>query len=286
MKLLRKLKPLLGCIALTSLVLGPTSRAKSQVLPMSDSVGKAVSHTGGLVLLDCYYNNEWRKDSTGNLVRYHYLWQDTTNSGYSQLAAIITQAGAAVDTLCQAPAPGALERATIYIIVDPDTPQETQSPNYLEEPAIGVIADWVRAGGVLVLMGNDKGNAEFEHFNQLAERFGIHFNEDSRNKVVGDDFQTGTFDKFPEHPLFVGVKRIFIKEMSTLRVQESATVVFSEGGDDLMAFSKVDKGAVFAVGDPWFYNEYMDQRRLPPGYDNARAADNLFRWLLQYTSRR
>jgi unsaturated rhamnogalacturonyl hydrolase len=284
MKLLRKLKPLLGCIALTSAMLGPTHQAKSQVPPMSDSVGKAGSRTGGLVLLDCYYNNEWRKDSTGNLVRYHYLWQDTTNSGYSQLAAIITKAGAAVDTLCQAPTSGALERATIYIIVDPDTPQETQSPNYLEEPAIGVIVDWVHAGGVLVLMGNDKGNAEFEHFNQLAERFGIHFNEDSRNKVVSDNFRTGTFDRFPDHPLFNGVRRVLIKEMSTLRVQEPATVVFSEGVDDLMAFSKIGKGAVFAVGDPWFYNEYMDQRRLPPGYDNPRAADNLFRWLLHCAS--
>jgi unsaturated rhamnogalacturonyl hydrolase len=47
-----------------------------------------------------------------------------------------------------------------------------------------------------------------------------------------------------------------------------------------MAFSKYGKGAVFAVGDPWFYNEYMDERRLPPGYDNPKAAGNLFRWLL------
>ena len=284
MKPLRKLKPLLGCIALASVMSGPIHQAKSQAVSMSGSVGKAVSHTRGLVLLDCYYNSEWRKDSTGNLVRYHYLWQDTTNSGYSQLAAIITKAGATVDTLCQAPTPDALERATIYIIVDPDTRQETQSPNYLEGPAIGVIANWVRSGGVLVLMGNDKGNAEFEHFNKLADRFGIHFKEDSRNKVVGDDFQTGSFEKFPEHPLFAQVRRIFIKEMSTLRVQKPAKAVFSDGGDDLMAFSRVGKGAVFAVGDPWFYNEYMDQRRLPPGYDNAKAADNLFRWLLNHAS--
>jgi unsaturated rhamnogalacturonyl hydrolase len=74
--------------------------------------------------------------------------------------------------------------------------------------------------------------------------------------------------------------------MSTLRVQEPATVILSEGGDDLMAFSQVGEGAVFAVGDPWFYNEYMDQRRLPPDYDNAKAADNLFRWLLHYASHR
>jgi len=37
---------------------------------------------------------------------------------------------------------------------------------------------------------------------------------------------------------------------------------------------------VFAVGDPWFYDEYMDARKLPPDYGNARAAENLFRWLI------
>jgi hypothetical protein len=28
------------------------------------------------------------------------------------------------------------------------------------------------------------------------------------------------------------------------------------------------------------YNEYMDSRKLPAGYGNARAAENLFQWLL------
>jgi len=282
--MLKRLIPLFCYLGFITVILSPTSHAKAQVVLNNNSMEKALFQTGQVVLLDCYYNNEWRRDSTGSRVRYHYVWQDSSNSGYSQLATIITQAGAIVDTLCQAPTPDALQRATIYIIVDPDTPQETQFPNYLEEPAIDVITDWVHAGGVLVLMGNDKGNAEFEHFNRLAERFGIHFNEDSRNRVVGEDFQAGTFDRFPEHPLFAGVKRIFIKDMSTLRVQEPATIVFSEGGDDLMAFSQIGKGAVFAVGDPWFYNEYMDQRSLPPGYDNARAATNLFQWLLQLSS--
>lgn len=236
---------------------------------------------GKRVLLDCHYNNEWRKGPDGGPVRYHYVWSDTSNSGYSQLGRIIEDAGGALDTLCKEPTRESLKQASIYMIVDPDTPQESPHPHSISQDAIDVITEWVNEGGVLLLMGNDKGNMEFEHFNQLAGPFGIQFNEDSRNRVVGREFQTGTFDRFPEHPLFAGVKRIFIKELSTLRVREPATVVFSDGGDDIIAFARVGRGGVFAVGDPWFYNEYMDQRRLPEGYDNSRAASNLFRWLLQ-----
>ena len=35
-----------------------------------------------------------------------------------------------------------------------------------------------------------------------------------------------------------------------------------------------------AIGDPWLYNEYMDTRKLPAEYENAKAGENLFRWLL------
>jgi len=38
---------------------------------------------------------------------------------------------------------------------------------------------------------------------------------------------------------------------------------------------------VFAVGDPWFYNEYTDGRKLPAIYENYNAARDLVQWLLQ-----
>ena len=47
------------------------------------------------VLLDNYYNNEWKKDAAGAMVRYHYVWSDTTNSGFSQLGKIIKDLGLA-----------------------------------------------------------------------------------------------------------------------------------------------------------------------------------------------
>jgi unsaturated rhamnogalacturonyl hydrolase len=48
-----------------------------------------------------------------------------------------------------------------------------------------------------------------------------------------------------------------------------------------MASAKLGKGMVFAVGDPWLYNEYMNTRRLPDEYENAKAGKNLFQWLLR-----
>ena len=255
-------------------------------LPASTARGQAPSALRTpSVLLDCYYNNEWKTDASGNPVRFHYVWSDTANSGFSMLGDILTRSGATIDTLCRAPSRAVLRRASIYLIVDPDTPLETRAPNYIQPADVTLIAKWVREGGMLVLMGNDRGNAEFVHLNTLAAVFGITFNEDSRNRVVGRDFAAGTFDRFPVHPIFAGVRRIFIKEMSTLRVKKPAEAVFSEGGDVILAFSKYGKGAVFAVGDPWFYNEYMDERRLPPGYDNTKAAGNLFRWLLDIAGR-
>jgi lysophospholipase L1-like esterase len=234
-----------------------------------------------VVLLDYFFNSEWKADTSGRPYRYHYVWEDTANSGYSELGKAIIRLGAEIDTLNIAPVKESLTHASMYIIVDPDTPAETPQPHYIDENAIKVIVDWVRSGGILVLLGNDKGNAEFEHFNKLSENFGIHFNEDSRNRVQGRDFEMGSFLALPEHPLFKGVKKIYIKELSTLRISEPATSVLTDRGDAIMSYAKFGSGAVFAVGDPWLYNEYFDNRKLPAGFENYKAADNLFEWLLK-----
>jgi lysophospholipase L1-like esterase len=238
----------------------------------------AFEGVGKNVVLDNYYNNEWK--SNGSRYRFHYLWQDTAASGFSMLASLITNAGATIDTLCRKPTIDNLKHANVYIIVDPDTPKETDNPNYADSSAASALFRWVNAGGFLVMLENDSSNADIEHFNIIAERFGIHFNEDSRNHVEGTNYVTATFQKFPDHPLFKDVRRIYLKELSTLRLQEPATAILSDNGDVILAFARFGRGGVFAAGDPWFYNEYMDHQRLPEGYDNPKAADNLFRWLL------
>ena len=95
----------------------------------------------------------------------------------------------------------------------------------MSEEAINAIVPWVQKGGVLVLMENDKGNAEFEHFNKLAERFGIHFNEDSYHKVPGMHLKPEQSDNLPAHSIFKDVKKIFMKEICSLRCQKPAEPV-------------------------------------------------------------
>ena len=172
----------------------------------------------------------------------------------------------------------------IYIIVDPDTPKETKKPNFIESDGRKTISDWVSNGGILVLLANDSLNCEFTHLNLLAERFGIHFNGDSKNRVTGKNFDMGKIDKFPNHPIFKNVKKIYIKELSTLKLNGNAKPVLTDNDDTIMAISKFGKGYVFAVGDPWFYNEYIDNRKLPLGFENFKAAKNLFNWLFNIKS--
>ncbi len=236
------------------------------------------------VLLDCYYNNEWKSDSLGHRWRYHYVWSDTLDSGFSQLGSVIRSCGGIADTICRSPSDDALSVADVYLIVDPDTPKETPHPAYISDSADAVISRWVRNGGTLLLFGNDSGNAEFTHFNRLASRFGISFNETSRNRVVGKNIIAGTFADLPDHPLFHGVRKIYLKEISTLALRSPAQPILVDGGDVIIAATEFGRGLVFAVGDPWFYNEYMDLRRLPEGYDNALAAKNLFQWLFSRVS--
>jgi unsaturated rhamnogalacturonyl hydrolase len=233
-----------------------------------------------VVGLDNFYNDEWKKDKNGKEIPYHYIWEDHQNSGYSKLGNIIKNMGAQITEIHKAPTLSSLDKLSIYIIVDPDTTTENPHPNYIEQGAIKNIVEWVKKGGVLVLFANDRGNCEFNHLNNLAENFGIHFNGDSRNDVQGDNYAQGKFANLPAHPIFKGVKQIYLKEISTLKINSPAEAVLSDKGDVIMASTNFGKGLVFAVGDPWIYNEYIDNHKLPKDYENYKAAQNLFSWLL------
>ena len=271
-----------GAIQMASLVV---EGIKELHLPLENELVSVQTNnlvgTGKVVGLDYFFNNEWRVRKDGVRERWHYIWEDTTNSGFSLLGRSIDLLGADLDTLQCTPTDSVLNHCSVYIIVDPDTPDETDKPNYMSEDAINVIVPWVERGGVFVMMENDKGNAEFEHFNKLAEHFGIHFNEDSYHKVIGNNFETGKSDHLPSHPIFKDVKQIFMKEICSLKIEKPAKSILTENGLVLMASARVGKGLVFAVGDPWLYNEYFDSRRLPVEYENAKAGKNLFEWLLK-----
>lgn len=239
---------------------------------------------GKTVLLDYYFNSETKKDSTGQLLPFHYKWEEMPNSGFSFWGNVFRDLGVATASLPAAPTAANLRQANIYIIVDPDTKEENEHPNFVEPQHITAITDWVKSGGVLVLMGNDIGNAEFDHFNQLAKQFGIEFNKDSRNRVQGNDFAMGLILAPDRDPIFTTAKRLFLKEISTLALTPPAKPTLQDKGDVIMAVAKLGRGTVFAVGDPWLYNEYVDGRKLPAEFDNGKAAKDLARWLIQQSA--
>ncbi len=76
-----------------------------------------------------------------------------------------------------------------------------------------------------------------------------------------------------------------MKDTCTISVRRPASSVLQDKGDILMATAKYGKGTVFAVVDPWLYNEYTGGQHLPPEYDNFAGGKELVRWLLQQIPR-
>lgn len=242
---------------------------------------------GKNVVLDNFFNNEWMKGPSGTQVPFHYLWEDRSNNGYYFLGNIFQQYGANITTLNQAPTMNSkirnLEKASVYIIVDPDTEKETAKPNYMTEGYATTIANWVKAGGVLVLQGNNNGNSEMQNFNILAKKFGITFNDDNQLMVQGNNYEQGALVPGLHNPVFDAAKKIYIKEASSLTIKEPAKSIIGRDGLNYMAIAKYGKGTVFVIGDPWIYNEYVDGRKLPLEYENYQAAREWVKWLLQRT---
>lgn len=244
------------------------------------SIGK-----GKTVLLDDYFNHETR-DENGRMAAWHYKWDEWSNGGFSLWANVFNRLGARTETLSAEPTAENLINADVYIIVDPDTEKESAAPKFIQPQHATAIADWVKKGGVLVLMGNDAGNAEFQRFNELAGNFGIRFNEDSLNRVQGNNFVEGRVVTEAGSTVFPNARNLYLKEVSSLTLRPPAKALIIQNGKVFAATTKYGRGAVFAVGDPWLYNEYADGRKLPAEYENFAAARDLSRWLLRQSRRR
>ncbi len=228
--------------------------------------------------LDNWYNRETNA-KTG--LPFHYLWTDTENSGYSQWGDIFKKQGASLTTIGEAADAKNLAKLDVYIIVDPDTTTESKSPNYIQPTDIKAIRGWVEKGGVLMLLANDAPNCEFAHLNMLSEEFGIHFNHVSLHPVLLRQWDMGAFTALPDHPIFKGVAKIYMKEISSFTLKSPAKPILTEKGIIFMTESRVGKGLVVAVGDPWIYNEYIDHTYLPADFQNLKAAENLTEYLLK-----
>ncbi len=232
-------------------------------------------------VLDCWFNNEWRKNGYGVNVRRHYTWDDAEQGGFSLLGSIFNNYAAATTNLEEAPTAKNLKGASVYVMVDPDGWKDTKQPNYMDEKSAKAIADWVKQGGVLLMMANDTSNCDLKYFNTLSEKFGIHFSDKSRNMVQGKEFETGAVYNNAVNPVFKKTKKMYLKEISVIETKAPAKPLLSEGADVIMATAKYGKGTVFAVGDPWLYNEYLDGRKIPSAFENFSAANELVQWLLK-----
>ncbi len=240
---------------------------------------------GKEVFVDRFYNNEWKKDVTGKLVRWHYNWEEVNNSGFSFFGALFEQQGAVLKSLDSAPNKNILPKSGVYIIVDPDHIKDNPTPNYMNEKDAIEIANWVKNGGTLLLMANDSNNCDLLHFNILANKFGIQLTNKSINMVKGVEFETGVAYINKGNEVFKSGPKAHIKEICTIEIKSPAKILVQKEDDIIMATAKYGKGKVFAIGDPWLYNEYVDGRKLPAEWQNFIAAKELVQWLLSNSNK-
>ena len=217
-----------------------------------------------VVALDGYHNAEQPMPD-------HYQWAGGSPGSFSKLANGFREHDVELPTLRARIDAATLQGVSLLMIVDPDTPNETPDPKYIEDEEIDAIAKWVNDGGRLVLLGNDKGNAEFTHFNRLASRFGIQFLEETYPKTSAKAILVAT----GKHQIFEDGLKAYLVEVAPLKLVAPAEPMLTHEGTDVMALAHVGRGIVFALGDPWLYDEYIERN------DNVRIATNLSTMLLE-----
>lgn len=236
---------------------------------------------GSKVLLDAWYNSQQRKNAAGEAEFFHYKWDDFSNSGFSLLGRIFRSYGVTTDTLYTAPTAERLKGARFYIIVSPDNPAKNPQPHFMNDADAREVASWVKDGGVLLMMENDPDNADIPHLDVLADKFGLHFNNVLTHHVIGDQYEMGRIDVRTPGAPFSHPHTLYMKDTCSLALTKEAIPLLQWKGDTLMAVAHYGRGTVFAVTDPWVYNEYTDGRKLPPEYDNFAAGRELVAWLLR-----
>ncbi len=236
---------------------------------------------GKTMMIDAWFNSQQRQNMAGQEEYFHYKWSDHSDSGFSLFGHIFASHGATLDTLYQAPTLDRLKDAQFYIIVSPDNPSKNPHPHYVEPRDADEVAEWVKRGGVLVLMENDPANADITHLNLIADRFGIHFDDVLKRHVIDDQFAPGYVPVSGEGPIFRHTHTLYMKDTCGISLKAPATPLLEDKAGIVMAAAKYGKGTVFAVVDPWLYNEYTDHRKVLPQQDNYAAGKEFVMWLLK-----
>ena len=236
---------------------------------------------GRTVLVDGWFNSQQRTDAFGQQVYFHYKWDTWDEPGYSLFGHIFRNYGANTAELDAEPTAANLGNAQVYVIASPDNLDKNPHPHFANADDATQIAKWVKAGGVLMIMENDTSYADLDHFNVISDKFGIHFNSILRKHVIGTNWDQGKIAIDGTGPIFHRPHTIYVKDVCTISVSGPAHAVLTEGPDIFMATAKYGKGTVYAMVDPWLYNEYTDGRKLPTVYDNFAAGNELVRWVLE-----
>ncbi len=246
-----------------------------------ETAGNANLARGRTVLVDGWFNSQQRTDAFGHQVEFHYKWNTMDEPGYSLFGHIFRNYGAHLAELDAEPTAANLRGADVYLIVSPDNLDKNPHPHFADTEDAAEIARWVNSGGVLMIMENDTSYADLDHFNVVSEKFGIHFNSVLRKHVIGTNWDQGKIPIDGNGTIFRHPHTIYVKDVCTISVSGAAHAVLTEGPDIFMATAKYGEGTVYAMVDPWLYNEYTDGRKLPAEYDNYAAGNELVRWVLE-----
>ncbi|HEY3989786.1 MAG TPA: glycoside hydrolase family 88 protein [Acidobacteriaceae bacterium] len=240
---------------------------------------------GETAMVDAWFNSQQRQNAAGQEEYFHYKWNDYSNTGFSLFGYIFASHGATLDTLYQAPTLDRLKNVQFYIIVSPDNVARNPRPHYVQPYDADQVVEWVKQGGVLVLMGNDPPNADIAHLNLIADRFGIHFEDVLRHHIIGDQFAPGYIPVRRGGPIFHHPHRLYMKDTCAISLKDPANALLEGETGIVMATARYGKGTVFAVVDPWLYNEYTDHRKVQPQQDNYAAGKEFVTWLLKQSRR-
>lgn len=239
--------------------------------------------TGKQVVVDAWFNRQFRQTPYSNSELYHYKWNDESEPGYWFLGQAFRRSGATLGTLEAAPTAENLSGAQIYIIASPDTKEKTPQPNYISDADAKQVAAWVAKGGELFLLANDAPNTDLAGVNRLGATFGLHFEEGTTHHVIGQNYDMGLIDAPANGDLFHRAHTLYMKDTTEITPQTSnAKPQLTDKQGIAIISVKYGKGMVLAVIDPWLYNEYTDGRRLPAKFDNFAAGEEVIHWLLAH----
>jgi unsaturated rhamnogalacturonyl hydrolase len=261
--------------------------AESEMIQHDRAGALFATARGKSVLWDAWFNSQKRKTPEGNEQLFHYKFTDEANSGYSVWGYMFGQYGVRQEMLAHAPRAADLKGVAVYIISAPDNLKLNPQAHFMDQASADAIVDWVKAGGVLVLMQNDVERADQVHFNLLSDRFGIHFNPVTKQDELNNSY-VNTITPVPAGTggIFNQSFKGLMKQICTITASAPAKPILTAHGTDaegdtVMAVTHLGRGLVYANVDPWVYNEYTDGRKNPLDEQNFAAGEELTRWIVQ-----